>query len=1002
MPIAKAPPKAPATLKARIQGAEAAHAPTRPLVAPSPEEPKSGCLFCPLLPFSKDFDGLRPRFQRDAAKILNKTRYDSHVVHGRAVGSGVPWPPVDLLFVGEAPGQEEDHRKEAFIGKSGTLLRETVSQLIGLPPDRVAYTNVVRCRPPRNKEPNQTMVRCCSYELVREIQARQPRLVVALGNTSLEFLTGQTGISSLAGRILDCTHPEFPDLKVLACLHPAYILRMDFLAEPWCEALARAEQFLSGKYTPPPGLGTYHTLTTIGAVETRLREIVAQGDVAAFDTETGSLSCFQTQFPRLLCVSVTNAEQVGYTIPFDHPDSPWREGGPRASERPRLVTALRAFFLSACPKIAQNEKFDRQHIRQALGVEPANVVRDTMLTHYVLDETRGTHGLKKLAFVYTGMGGYDRPLDTYIGAHLEANPERGGSYANIPGALLFPYAGMDVDATLRVDRALRAVPEWTKHPKLRALAEQFYPELSRVLADMEYAGAQVDAAVVERLDRKYRKEMATHAAAIQALPKVQAFVVHQQAGGKTGKRRADPFEFNPGSPTQLALLLFEHYGERPEELTESGLEILSARWKRAYDRWKLMGGTKPKFEDTVQTAIDRREWSHFSTKADVLHEYERRGNTLCPILLKYREAAQIHGTFIEPLLGRLDAQGRVHGSYLCHGTATGRLSSQAPNLQNIPDAAKPAYVSRFGAEGLILSVDYSQIELRVAACWFNDPDMIRAYVKGIDLHALTAAQMHGLTLEKFLALPKAKQKEWRTQAKRINFGIIYGAGPPALQATLKKDGIHVTLEVCEDFLAKFFQVRPNLKRGIERMEQQTIVRGWLEVFTGRRRRVPAVKSDDREIRGRALRQSINAPIQGGASEMTLMSLCLIHRVMQAEGFRSKLILTVHDSLVFDCHVDEMLAVATLAKDIMEHITELSDEILPGLDWSWLRCPVVADVEVGHSWGATVKFDPATVQGPHAQAAGVLWGEKDGKRELAREPVTVDELWEAMAWRATVV
>lgn len=996
MPTAKAPP----SIKTRLRQAEAADAAPRPVVAPSPDAPKSGCFYCPLLPHSRDFPTLRGRYQRNAEKILAKTQFDPHTVHGRAVGSGVPWPPVDVLFVGEAPGQEEDYKKVAFIGRSGTLLREAVQEILELPADRVAFTNVVRCRPPRNREPGQTIVTCCSYELVREIQARQPRLVVALGNTSLDFLTGQTGITALAGRILPCTRPEFPDLKVLACLHPAYILRMDFLMDSWCEVLGRAAEFLQGKYTPPPGPGAYHVLTEIGAVETYLKGLVATGTVTAFDTETGSLTPFQDKFPRLLCISLTNATQVAYTIPFDHAESPWRVGGLRAVERPRLLKALRAFFTSDVPKIAQNEKFDRQHIRHALGVDPARVVRDTMLTHYVLDETRGTHGLKRLAFLYTGMGGYDQPLAAYIGQHPEANPEKGGSYANIPGEVLFPYAAMDADVTLRVDVAERTEPEWRKHPALRALAEHFYPALSPVLADLEYAGAQVDPAVVARLDRKYQKEIATHAAAIQALPKVRQFVADQRLRGRTGKRRTEPFVFNPGSPPQLGWLLFDGYGERPIELTDNGFDILAARWTRENERQKERGGPKVKFEDIVQVAIARKEWAHFSTKADVLHEYERTGNTLCPLIIKYREAAQIHGTFIKPLLTLCDAEGRVHGSYLCHGTATGRLSSQAPNLQNIPDAAKPAYISRFGDEGLILSVDYSQIELRVAACWFRDPDMTRAYQKGIDLHLLTAAQMHGLTLEQYRALPKAKQKEWRTQAKRINFGIIYGAGPPALRSTLKKDGLHVTLEECESFLTNFFRVRPHLKRGIEQLEQQTIARGWLEAFTGRRRRVPAVKSEDREISGRALRQSINFPIQGGASEMTLMSLCLIHRLLIAEGFRSKIILTVHDSIVFDCHVDEVLTVAALAKDVMEHITELSDEVLPGLDWSWLKCPVVAEVEAGYSWGATVKFDPHRVQDPKATPPGTpLWEMKDGKEDFAREPVTVDELWAAMAWQA---
>lgn len=976
--------------------------PARPIIEPAPDEPKSGCFFCPLAPFSTDFDALKPHYQRDWAKFQAKQQRDPHVIHGRATGSGIDWTPVDLLFVGEAPGQEEDFKKAAFVGKSGDLLRQAVRRLIGKGV-RVAYANVVRCRPPRNRDPNKTEIKCCGYELVREIEARQPKLVAALGNKALEFLTQQSGITALAGRILDGTRPEFPDLKVLACFHPAYILRADYLMDVWCEALELADRYLQGTYEPPPGAGEYFVLDDADDVEALLDAFIAEGTVVSFDTETGGLQPFQTDFPRLLCFSFSDEEGVGYTIPWDHVESPWRKDGPRRRERKRLLRALRRFFRSDCPKIAHNASFDFKHVWHALGgsqYEPRNVVRDTMLTHYVVDERRGTHSLKRLALVYTGMGDYECPLKEYQSTHPAANPRRGGSFAHIPGDLLFRYAAMDADVTLRIDRLVREEPEYRKNPKLRRLAEHFYPALARVLAHLEYNGATIDVRIIQRLDQKYRAEMEQHAQKIQADPKVRQFVQDQRAAGKHGRRKRDPFVFNPKSTQQLGNALFGYYGERPRELTDRGFDILTNRWRRARDRRKDQGGPKVKFEEVVAIAIARKEWDLFSTKADVLNEYERRGNTLCPTILKFREVAQIHGTFIAPVLDRLDADHRMHGSFLAHGTVTNRLASRDPNMQNQPDAAKPAFVSRFGAEGLIGQVDYSQIELRVAASWFNDPTMIRAYREGIDLHALTAADMHHLSFAEFLALPGGERKPMRARAKRVNFGVLYGGGPPALQATLKKDGIHVTVEECKTFQKTFFEVRPHLKRGIEQLERETIKRGYLEMFTGHRRRVPGVQSDDRDIVARILRQCVNAPIQGGASAMTLMALCLIFAEMERRDYRSKLILTVHDSIIFDLHVDEAVEIMAMAKDIMERITELSDAVLPELDWSWLKCPLVADCELGHSWGALVAFDPATVA-QEAEAEDDRWLETDeaGAASIGRPPVNTEELWEQMAWKA---
>jgi uracil-DNA glycosylase family 4 len=969
----------------------------RPLIAPDPEEAKSGCLWCPLAPFHKDFDTFKDAYCRDADKIVTKEK-DPYTIKTRGIVDK-PWKKVRVLFIGSTPGAKEDTKGLPFVGKSGDIIRMAATEGLDVSPEEVAYTNVVRCRPPRNRDPRKTEVKCCSYELMREIKARQPEVIVVLDNYSMEFLCGQAGITMFAGHFMKSTHPEWKNKDVLACFHPAYIMRFDYHAEKFAETFVLLNTYLNGSYEPLVGSGNYKTLTDLEDVRKLLIQF-RKAEKVTFDTETGSLSPFDEEFPKLLCLSFSDKPGVGYTIPYDHADSPWCMGGPKECERPKLKKLLRDFFVDeSIPKVAQNEKFDRKHIRKNLGRAPRGILRDTMLTHLVLDERRGTHGLKKLAFLYTGMGGYERPLELYIKSHKECDPKKGGSYANIPGKILFPYAGMDTDVTYRVDDGLIAEAEYQEDAALRRLSEIFLPQLSVVLSDLEYTGVQVDSDVVKKLDTEYRAKMAKYKKQIAKLPRVRAFVASQIKAGKTGKKKGDIFQFNPGSATQLRKVLFDYYKLQPVELTDSGLSRLGSRYAKLNAARKRQKQPAIGFTEVVQQAVEKKEWEYFTTKADVLHEYERQGNNLSPLILKYRKYETLYGTFVKPLLDRLDKWGRVHCSFLPHGTVTGRLSSADPNNQNIPRAAKPVYVSRFGDEGVILNADYSQIELRIAASWFHSPKMLEAYRNGVDLHAQTAADIAGMTLEAFMALPEKKRKEMRTKAKRVNFGIIYGIGPPGLVGTLKKDGVHMTVDETSELIDNYFSVRPGLKQGIEDYQAEAAITGILTSFTGRKRRLPEVFSSHKELASRALRQSINFPIQSGASDMTLMSLVLIHRIMQSEGFKSKIVLTVHDSIVFDCHVDEVLEIAKIAKDVMQNLPELSEEVLPGLDWSWLTVPIVADFEVGHSWGSLVGFDPDAVMAGGKSDEAMY---KKKNTEIARDPVNVDELWDQMEFKAKKV
>jgi DNA polymerase-1 len=244
--------------------------------------------------------------------------------------------------------------------------------------------------------------------------------------------------------------------------------------------------------------------------------------------------------------------------------------------------------------------------------------------------------------------------------------------------------------------------------------------------------------------------------------------------------------------------------------------------------------------------------------------------------------------------------------------------------------------------------------------------------------------------------PEAKKK-WRVGAKRTNFGIIYGAQAPTIKATLKKDGVFITDEESEMMVNAFLEARPGLVAGMKAMEDFLAEHGYVESPTGYRRRIPEVFSENRTLRERALRQGVNFGVQNAAAQMTLMALCIIHSRMEAQNYQSKLILNVHDSLVFDCHVNEFQEIATASKYIMENLPEYSDEVFPGMDWSWLDVPIVAECELGINYGKPAGFDPTKLDGP-TEADGPLFGEKKGQTVLLRDARSIDELWEAMAYK----
>ncbi|MAG55807.1 MAG: DNA polymerase I [Planctomycetes bacterium] len=409
---------------------------------------------------------------------------------------------------------------------------------------------------------------------------------------------------------------------------------------------------------------------------------------------------------------------------------------------------------------------------------------------------------------------------------------------------------------------------------LRKLHDEVEIPLVDVLADMEATGV--------RVDRRQLKDMA------KVLQK-QADALEQKIRDLAGDQ-----SLNVMSPRQLGILLFET------------LEIHKE------------SGYKPKKTKTG--------WGTSQAVLEALAE----DHDLPRLVLEYRSLVKLLGTYIVPLPGLVDPEdGRIHASFNQTVAATGRLSSSDPNLQNVPirtelgkkirEAFKPS-----GDDSVLLAADYSQVELRIMAHLSQDETMIQAFQNDVDIHADTAARVFGLE-------SKDVDATIRGRAKAINFGILYGMGPLRLS---RETGL--TMDEARTFIKRYFDTFPAIQDFLSGLKDFTRQEGYAQTILGRRRPIPDINSSNGMLRSQAENMAVNTPIQGSAADLLKVAMCRIWRELGVRGLRSKMILTVHDELVFDVPNEELDRVQSLVRDLMEHAFPLD-------------VPLKVDIGVGSNW-----------------------------------------------------
>jgi DNA polymerase-1 len=429
------------------------------------------------------------------------------------------------------------------------------------------------------------------------------------------------------------------------------------------------------------------------------------------------------------------------------------------------------------------------------------------------------------------------------------------------------------NATQRLAYTLR---EQVESASLKHIYETMDLPLVPVLLRMEQAGVRIDSSVLSAMSSRLAVDMDTLAERI-----------YQLVGEAMSIDSAHRFNIN--SPKQLGDVLFNKM-------------LLPKPMK--YGKGKVV-----------------------STAQDVLEELAEH-HPVPAMVLEYRQLAKLRSNYTEQLPGLADAEGRVHTTFNQVGTATGRLSSTNPNLQNIPIRTalgreiRAAFIAAPG--NLLISADYSQIELRLMAHFSQDPLLLNAYRTGIDIHTLTASEVFGVD-------PATMSKEVRARAKAVNFGIVYGISPFGLAAQLGIDQKEAKLYI-ETYFDRYKGVRTFIDETLETVRRDQAVK----THFGRIRPIPDIQSRNPNMRGFAERTAVNTPLQGTAADLIKLAMIALDREITSRKLKSRMTLQVHDELLFDAVPEEAEELKTLIKQEMEHVAEFS-------------IPIVAEVGVGHNW-----------------------------------------------------
>lgn len=853
-----------------------------------------------------------------------------------------------VMVVQESPYLAESKRGKYMLGKAGRMFKAALAE-IGLEDEDVYYTAVVKCDTPDDRLPLKDEVKACADYLWAEIDVIQPEVIIPTGNESMRALMGVTAITKHRGKLV-----EKDGQKFFPMIHPNMVLKQPKHMDVFSQDIITLDSILNGTVAE----GRDEVNRERKYFDTDFREAIKEiqrmialpkGTVIAVDLETVKANPFLEKTPtmnktskemypesetvKICAIGFSDRIGFGSAIPLYHRQSPYP-----GNQVGAIVKWLRELFSQDHLEfVAHNGKFELKWLRKHIGILCERLVWDTMLMHYLgITEEKGTHNLKDLAWLETDMGGYDDALDD---VKPKGNDE--GNYDLIEWDILKVYLADDCDVTLRLLEKYR--PIIMDDPEKKWLWENLMVPGYYALHDIEVDGMYVDQEWLAVLQEAYPKEIDRLEDKLRQYPEV--LEMERERADRWAERVAIG-KIKKANRTEEQHAKFEAYKKYDPAGKKDGM---------------IVNGTKINFGSSAQlsellfermgmTTVILTDKGNFSTNDDSLKYMQDQNPDFMGLLMEYRKVKHLNNNFVTGMSEFLDPNGFIHPSYNIHGTVTGRLSSNEPNAQQFPRKVynpflfqynyeiKKLFSSRFGDDGVIVQFDYSQLELRILAVITGDPTLIQLYRDGADLHKEVASSSFSVPISEVT-------KDQRTAAKKVQFGIVYQESPRGLSEDLRAEGIDLSEQDCDRFIRAYFKRFPLVEKWVRNTKKFVKRNKYVKSLTNRIRHLATIDSSDRSIANEAERQSVNFPIQSTGSDCTLQSLIQLNKWLRESGKRSRISVTVHDSIVLDCPKDEVIEVATKAKHIMENLAEYNDF------YKFLGdVPIVSEMEIGYNYG----------------------------------------------------
>ena len=592
----------------------------------------------------------------------------------------------------------------------------------------------------------------------------------------------------------------------------------------------------------------------------------------AFDTETTSIDPMKAQ---LVGISFSNETGKGWYIPVGHIEklALHLDGQPTSPNQIPIDTVLdklRPLFQNETPKIAHNASYDLTVLRK-YDIQISNLFFDTMLAAHL--SGKRSVGLKNLVFDL--FGHQMTPIEELIGSGKKKI-----TIDEAPISEVAQYAAADADFTFRLHNKLLGT---LKEESLLESFNSIEMPLVDVIVKMQSDGVSIDVELLKEMSM----DLNTKINAIQK--RLYELIGH---------------EFNISSSKQLSEVLFSELKLKPVKKTTTGFSTDAASL------------------DSIKQSLDTGNDNNADPRS-----YEAIDN-----ILEFRELAKLKSTYVDVLPQLVNRYtGRVHTSYRQTGSSTGRVSSNDPNVQNIPvrtelgRQVRNAFITKDHPSTILISADYSQIELRVLAHLSQDANLINAFNNDEDIHASTSSLVYDVPIS-------SVTPDMRRIAKVLNFGILYGLTPFGISQQT-----NLSPEQGKEFISIFFNNYPGIKGYIDKTINFCQQNGYVESLKGRRRYLPEINSNNRIARQAAERAAINMPIQGTAADTIKISMINIQDQINKNIISSKMILQVHDELVFESNVDELKLLKAIITEKMTHAIELD-------------VPLKIDMKIGNNWG----------------------------------------------------